>query len=84
MSAMPFLDEFDLSTVDILLISQYVEPPLRASHPLVKYGRALCLLASQLKTASKLSKTEWHEHEKPHVCSNTNTTRCQTKPCSFS
>lgn len=26
-SALPFFDEFDLSTVDILLISQYVDPP---------------------------------------------------------
>lgn len=26
-SALPFFDEFDLSTVDILLISQYVEFP---------------------------------------------------------
>jgi len=25
-SALPFFDEFDLSTVDILLISQYVHP----------------------------------------------------------
>lgn len=27
MSAMPYFDDFDLSTVDILLISQYVPPP---------------------------------------------------------
>lgn len=27
-SALPFFDEFDLSTVDILLISQYVQPKL--------------------------------------------------------
>lgn len=27
-SALPFFDEFDLSTVDILLISQYVEKPV--------------------------------------------------------
>lgn len=26
-SALPFFDEFDLSTVDVLLISQYVECP---------------------------------------------------------
>lgn len=26
-SALPFFDEFDLSTVDVLLISQYVDLP---------------------------------------------------------
>ena len=28
MAAMPYFDDFDLGTVDILLISQYVLPPL--------------------------------------------------------
>ena len=36
-SALPFFDEFDLSTVDILLISQYVgfDPPFPA-----RFGKA--------------------------------------------
>lgn len=33
MAAMPFLDEFDLSTVDILLISQYVPSTLPQLRP---------------------------------------------------
>lgn len=27
-SALPFFDEFDLSTVDVLLVSQYVKHPI--------------------------------------------------------
>jgi hypothetical protein len=33
-SALPFFDEFDLSTVDVLLISQYVSPSFFALHEL--------------------------------------------------
>lgn len=54
-SALPFFDEFDLSTVDILLISQYVEFPYPSyifeamesetkwepSRPLLVYGQKL-------------------------------------------
>jgi hypothetical protein len=54
-SALPFFDEFDLSTVDILLISQYVKFPYSSyineamefetkwetSHPLLVYDQKL-------------------------------------------
>lgn len=35
-SALPFFDEFDLSTVDILLISQYVSSRFDFLHPAMK------------------------------------------------
>lgn len=43
-AALPFFDDFDLSTVDILLISQYVHPPLHvrfigATTPLVSHAQ---------------------------------------------
>jgi cleavage and polyadenylation specificity factor subunit 3 len=41
-SALPFFDEFDLSTVDVLLISQYVRSSLPSSCPLS------CLVLHQL------------------------------------
>lgn len=39
-SSLPFFDEFDLSTVDILLISQYVthSTPWPCHHPLLSFG----------------------------------------------
>jgi len=38
-AALPFFDEFDLSTVDVLLISQYVRFPFLRS---VHYGTHSC------------------------------------------
>lgn len=45
MSAMPYFDDFDLSTVDILLISQYVIPS-RLSALFVWLQKASCQLVS--------------------------------------
>ena len=50
MSAMPYFDDFDLSTVDILLISQYV-PPLSAS--VVAFGYIWALKGVVKKTRTE-------------------------------
>jgi hypothetical protein len=41
MSAMPYFDDFDLSTVDILLISQYVNPLLSQRCLFSTFGKHL-------------------------------------------
>jgi hypothetical protein len=41
MSAMPYFDDFDLSTVDILLISQYVNPFLAQRCHFSTFGKHL-------------------------------------------
>jgi hypothetical protein len=44
-SALPFFDEFDLSTVDVLLISQYVFPSFFALHEIQSLGKCWTLCA---------------------------------------
>jgi hypothetical protein len=44
-SALPFFDEFDLSTVDVLLISQYVFPSFFAMHEIQSLGKCWSLCA---------------------------------------
>ena len=54
MSAMPYFDDFDLSTVDILLISQYVSPLL----DLPKHG--------SVQTPSRARGRRWDEIKSTH------------------
>lgn len=51
-SALPFFDEFDLSTVDILLISQYVNLPAPLGFSGTVYKTAWLVFASENRLGS--------------------------------
>lgn len=59
-SALPFFDEFDLSTVDILLISQYVEFPYPSKLSEVVGSEKLAPSCSLLVYDEKLNTVQCH------------------------
>ena len=56
-SALPFFDEFDLSTVDVLLISQYVNFPIHSLGALL--GREVDWNSSRLSSRTASYFLDW-------------------------